>query len=61
MAVGEGRDDGPYVSTREDGAPLHPHHVADARDASVRRAKVPTIRFHDLLSSPGTRLTNRLR
>ena len=48
MAVGEGRVDGPYVSTREDGAPLHPHHVADARDASVRRAKVPTIRFHDL-------------
>jgi integrase len=48
MAFGEGRVDSPYVFTREDGAPLHPHQVADAFDASVRRAKVPTVRFHDL-------------
>ncbi len=48
MAFGEGRVDGPYVFTREDGAPLHPHQVADSFDASVRRAEVPTVRFHDL-------------
>ena len=48
MAFDEGRFDGLYVFSREDGAPLHPHQVADAFDASVRRAKVPTVRFHDL-------------
>ena len=48
MAFGNGRVDGPYVFTREDGAPLHPHQVADAFDASVRRAKVRVCRFHDL-------------
>lgn len=48
MAFGEGRVDSGYVFTREDGTPLHPHQVADAFDGAVRRAKVPTIRFHDL-------------
>ncbi len=48
IAFGPGRVDSGYVFTREDGEPLHPHQVADAFDASVRRAKVPTVRFHDL-------------
>ena len=48
MAFGEGRVDSGYVFTREDGSPLHPHQAADSFDASVRRAKVPTVRFHDL-------------
>jgi integrase len=37
MAFGEGRVDGTYVFTREEGAPLHPHAVAD----SFRRVSAP--------------------
>jgi integrase len=37
-----------YVFTREDGTGLHPHQVADAFDAAVRRSGQPVIRFHDL-------------
>jgi len=36
------------VFTREDGTGLHPHHVADAFDAAVKRSKLPAVRFHDL-------------
>jgi len=48
LAWGEGWSDSGYLFTREDGRPLHPHQVADAFDAAVRRSGQPTIRFHDL-------------
>jgi integrase len=48
MAWGEGWTDSGFVFVREDGTPLHPHQVADAFDAAVRRSGQPTIRFHDL-------------
>jgi integrase len=40
--------DSGYVFTAENGAPLHPHQVADGFDAAVLRSGVPAIRFHDL-------------
>lgn len=36
------------VFTREDGTGLHPHHVADAFEAAVKRSGQPVVRFHDL-------------
>jgi integrase len=48
LAWGEGWVDTGLVFTRENGEGLHPHHVADAFDAAVKRSGLPRIRFHDL-------------
>jgi integrase len=48
LAWGEGWTDTELVFTREDGTGLHPHQVADAFDAAVKRSKQPKVRYHDL-------------
>lgn len=48
LAWGPGWTDTGLVFTREDGTAVHPHHVANAFDAAVKRSGQPRIRFHDL-------------
>jgi hypothetical protein len=44
--------DSGYVFTDESGQPLHADHAANRFDRLVRKASVPTIRFHDLPHTP---------
>ena len=48
IAWGAGWADSELVFSRADGTGLHPHQVADAFDAAVKRSKLPPVRFHDL-------------
>jgi integrase len=48
LAWGPAWTDSGLLFTREDGTGLHPHQVADAFDAAVKRSKLPRIRYHDL-------------
>lgn len=48
--------DSGYVFTDESGQPLHADHVANRFDRLVRKASVPTIRFHDLRHTHATLL-----
>jgi integrase len=66
MAWGPAWTDSALVFTREDGTGLHPHQVATAFDAAVRRPSAseiakdkkrsdrPVVRFHDLRHSWAT-------
>ena len=45
-----------YVFTDESGQPLHADHVANRFDRLVRKASVPTVRFHDLRHTHATLL-----
>ena len=48
MKWGPAWTDSGLVFTHENGEGLHPHQVADAFDAAVKRSKAPRVRFHDL-------------
>lgn len=61
LAWGAGWTDSGYVFTNEDGTPIHPHRVADAFDAAVKRSKLPKIRFHDYADLRHTWATIALR
>ncbi len=56
MAWGEAyREDGAgLVFTREDGAPVHPDHLADRFERLVKATGLPRIRFHDLRHTAAT-------
>jgi len=51
-AWGPAYEDSGYVSTQENGAPLHADHVANRFERLVAAAGVPPIRFHDLRPDP---------
>lgn len=57
-AVGIDHDDD-WVFTDGDGEPIHPHAVYEAFRRIVHNAGIPTMRFHDLRHTHGSRFQGR--
>jgi len=54
LALGPAYEDQDLVFAREDGRPMHPERLSKLFTGSVRDAKLPRIRFHDLKHTHAT-------